>query len=367
MKALALIESAEHVCYRYRLEAFAWALAERGLFLEAVVLAKETGPRIRQFLAARRAGVVILQRKLLPCWQLSILRRTARCLIYDVDDALFQHDSFSPKGARSRTRLGRFALTVHAADAVIAGNMYLRHRVAAHADPARIHVVPTCVEPAWYAPALHRRTQAACKLVWIGQRSVLPALRQAQPCLAAAVGRLPGMELRVICDAVPPLEGVRVVHRPWASSTEAAELADGDIGVTWLPDDTWSPGKCGLKTLQYMAAGLPVVANPVGMNRHMVVHGQTGFLSSTPQEWAESIARLACDPELRRRMGQSGRRLVEQRYNVSRWASPVAELIHAVAHGRPVEPTFGPARAMTRPRPAHKRAEVLASLGQREA
>ena len=84
------------------------------------------------------------------------------------------------------------------------------------------------------------------------------------------------------------------------TETEAAELAEGDIGVAWMPDDSWSLGKCGLKVLQYMAAGLPVVANPVGIHREMIVHGETGFIASTPQQWAEAVARLAADPHIAR-------------------------------------------------------------------
>ena len=80
-----------------------------------------------------------------------------------------------------------------------------------------------------------------------------------------------------------------------------------------------------------MAAGLPVVANPVGMNRMMVVHGETGFLASTPQEWAEAIARLAADPHLRHRMGRAGRRLVADRYSVAVWSSRLAAAVDAVA------------------------------------
>ena len=335
MQVLALIESADHVCFRYRLNAHAWALAERNLFLEGAGLRRSVWARMAQFLAVRRADVVILQRKLLPQWQLSALRRLTKHLIYDVDDALFHRDSYSPKGARSRIRLARFRATVRAADAVITGNDYLREYSAAHADPRRVYVVPTCVQPTWYRPATHQRSGSAVRLTWIGQRSMLPSLDCLRPQFAAVARHLPNLELRLISDAAPVLPGLRVELRPWSSATEADELADADIGISWLPDDLWSLGKCGLKVLQYMAAGLPVVANPVGIHRRMVIDGETGFLASSPAQWATAIACLAADPDLRNRMGAAARRAVQSRYNAERWGPRLAAIVDAVARGRP--------------------------------
>ena len=122
-----------------------------------------------------------------------------------------------------------------------------------------------------------------------------------------------------------------MVLRPWSSDTEAQELAACDIGISWLPDDSFSRGKCGLKILQYMAAGLPVVANPVGVHREMIIDGQTGYLASSPEQWSAAIARLAADPALRRRMGQAGRRLAEERFSVARWGPQFAGLIDRLA------------------------------------
>lgn len=331
MKAIALIEAPDHVCYRYRIEPFLADLAERGLQLDAVPLVRNTLRRTRQLRAVRQADLVILQRKRLPIWQIVLLRRAARRLVYDFDDALFQRDSFCGKKPRSWRHLSRFWATLHAADAVIAGNAYLKQAASRFVEPERIHVVPTCVEPAKYTLAVHRRVGPAVKLVWIGQRSTFPSLECAGEHLAAAAERLPGVELRVIADCLLPLAGVKAVPRPWSSATEAAELADADIGITWFPNDRWSRGKCGLKLLQYMAAGLPVVANSVGVHAEMVIHGQTGFLASTPHEWAEAIHRLASDPDLRCRMGAAGRLRVEEHYSVGAWGPRWAELISRLA------------------------------------
>ena len=334
MKVLALIEGPNCVCYRYRIEAYAWALAARGLRLEVVPLERGALRRIGQLRAARRADLVILQRKLLPPWQLAILRRAARRLVYDVDDSLFQRNSYNRKGPTSWVRQAHFWATVYASDAVTVGNEHLKERAAAYVGPERVHVVPTCVDPKLYPMARHRRAGAAAKLVWIGQQSTLRSLGRAKRQLAAAAGRLPGLELRVICDRFPELPGVRVMPYRWSAATETTALAEADIGINWLPDDAWSRGKCGLRVLQYMAAGLPVVANPVGMNCEMVLHGRTGLLASTPAHWAAAIERLAGNPALRQEMGQAGRQLVEQRFSVAGWGPEFARLIERVARGR---------------------------------
>jgi hypothetical protein len=355
MKVLALIESPDHVCYRYRVEAFAWALAERGLLLESAPLNRGTLARLARFRDAGQADVVILQRKLLPLWQLQLLRRAARRLIYDVDDSLFQRDSYNEKGPDSWVRLSHFWATLYASDAVTVGNDYLNRRAGAYIDSSRVHVMPTCVETEKYPTAEHRRRRGDARLVWIGQRSTLPSIRCASAQLQAAAARLPGLSLRVICDRYPEVPGLKTVPRPWCSATETSELIQGDIGINWLPNDTWSLGKCGLKVLQYMAAGLPVVANPVGMNREMVVHGETGFLAESPSQWAEAIERLACEPALRAQMGRRGRQLVEERFSVRNWAPRFAQLIEGIAAGRfcatrPAESKTAPQPLAPRPR-----------------
>ena len=58
--------------------------------------------------------------------------------------------------------------------------------------------------------------------------------------------------------------------------------------------------------LEYMAAGLPVVATDVGGNREAIVHGETGYLVAerTPEKLAEPIIYLLTHEAERRDMGQ---------------------------------------------------------------
>jgi glycosyltransferase involved in cell wall biosynthesis len=138
------------------------------------------------------------------------------------------------------------------------------------------------------------------------------------------------LRLKIICNRFVHLRHLSVIETPWSKETEGRELASSDIGISWVPDDLWSRGKCGLKILQYMAAGLPVVANPVGVQAEMVEHGVNGFLAETPAQWAEAINVLTHSPTLRRRMGQAGRARVERDFTVeagaARWLLLLEEL-----------------------------------------
>ncbi len=316
MRLVALVESPDHVCCRYRLAAFRPALEAAGHSLELRPWPKRWWSRLRLGRILRDADVVVLQRKLLPGWLLYLLRCASPRLIFDFDDAVFQRDSYAPKGMHSVQRLQRFMATVETADAVSAGNPFLAAEAARWTNASRIHVVPTCVDPLSYPLARHEKRGEGVELVWVGSASTLQGVEAVRPLLEGIGQRVPGLRLKLVCNQFLQLRNLPVIPCAWSQEGETAAIAAADIGVSFLPDDTWSRGKCGLKVLQYMAAGLPDVAKPVGVQGEMMRLGETGFLASSPGEWIEALRRLADDPELRRKMGENGRRAVEAEYSV---------------------------------------------------
>ena len=120
----------------------------------------------------------------------------------------------------------------------------------------------------------------------------------------------------VIANHAPALPLASLKFIQWKQETEIEDLSKIDIGIMPLPDDEWSKGKCGFKLLQYMALRIPSVASPVGANANIITHEAEGLLCSGTEEWVEAIERLINDPGSRERMGEAGRKKVEQYYSV---------------------------------------------------
>lgn len=333
MHLTALVESTDHVCCRYRVTALAAGLADYGHTLVLRPLPR----RWWEWFALKdltRADAVLLQRKLPARWQLRLLRRAARRLVFDFDDAVFLRDSYSPKGLRSSWRWRRFQATVAASDLIVAGNEFLATAARASAGSRRVAVIPTCVDPARYRVADPQLAGLGARLVWIGSSSTLRGLEAVRSMLEALGDAWPDLELKIISDRPLELTRLRTRFHRWSEATEAAELAEADIGISWIPDDDWSRGKCGLKVLQYMAAGLPVVVNPVGVQADMVRHGENGYHARSVSEWIAAVGCLAHDARLRHRFGLAGRRRVEREFSVAVGTAHWAELLNWLSERR---------------------------------
>jgi glycosyltransferase involved in cell wall biosynthesis len=89
----------------------------------------------------------------------------------------------------------------------------------------------------------------------------------------------------------------------------------------------------GLVYAEAMAMKRPVVALDNGGTREVVVHGVNGLLSQPGDidGLAANLALLIADPELRRRLGDAARRLVEQRFTTDRVAADVSAVYLLVA------------------------------------
>jgi glycosyltransferase involved in cell wall biosynthesis len=144
-----------------------------------------------------------------------------------------------------------------------------------------------------------------------------------------------GFELVIISNTEPtlPVPGMKWRFHPWRAEEEGALGRMFDVGIMPLVDDAFQRGKCGFKLLQCMAAGLPTIGSPVGVNSEIVQEGRTGFLASTHDEWHEALRSLTETPELRATMGRAGWERCESDYSVHRWFPELLATLDRVAGG----------------------------------
>jgi glycosyltransferase involved in cell wall biosynthesis len=215
------------------------------------------------------------------------------------------------------------------AHTVVAGNEYLAAR-AREAGASRVVVLPSVVDK--YAYVRHEGSRGRGIVVgWIGSPGSQALLEPLFPILEQCLGAEDRFVTVGARFDVPRLRNHDI--RSWTLESEAAEVSSFDIGVMPVRDAPFERGKCGYKLIQYMAAGVPVVASPVGVNSDIVVHGETGYLASATEDWLRAITLLKGDAELRAALGAAGRRLVERRYCTQVVGPQLSAILHAAAAG----------------------------------
>ena len=261
--------------------------------------------KIRLLAMASDADLVFIQRKLFSRGLIRLLKRICNKIVFDFDDAIFCRSNGQP----SPTRMKRFQATIAASELVLAGNQYLQDQCS----PVPTIVVPTPVDEQRYHQVAEK--DAGTVMVWVGSRSTSKYLEAHRETFEAIGEETSGVVLKIIADFEFTLSNLKVENIPWAAETEAAQIASSHIGIAPMIDNTWTRGKCALKIIQYMAAGLPVISSRVGANQEVVVQGETGLLVDSTDEWVAAVRRLAESKADRDRMGAAGFKRMKASYS----------------------------------------------------
>jgi glycosyltransferase involved in cell wall biosynthesis len=322
MNLLIISNNLNRAGFKQRIAVYLDTLRANGIDCEVAKLPSGPWARRKFFKRAAEFDLVLLHKKGLNPFDAFWLRRYSKKLIYHFDDAIMYSDKTPERNRRSH--FVPFRRSVRIADMVIAGSTYL----AQQAKPFNPNVVilPTGINISDYNVERPFKDDDKIRLVWIGSLSTLKYLEQIKSVPEAIGARFKNVVMRIICDDFIELESMSVEKRLWSKETRGVDLATSDIGLAPLPDNRFTRGKCSFKVFEYSAAGLPVVASPVGTNSEYVRDNVTGFLVTDTRQWIDRITELIKNPELRQKMGWEGLAFA-QKFDLSIIGQQFAELI----------------------------------------
>jgi glycosyltransferase involved in cell wall biosynthesis len=287
--------------------------------------------RFRQISDLAKFDIVIIHREafpfLTPLVEKWILQRHSK-VIFSFDDAIYagHHDVSSLNHPfLYRLKYGRGVdEVIRRSQHIIAGNRLLAE-YALQFNPAAT-VIPTVVDCMQY---VYRSPQndGPMTIGWMGSRSTISYISAIEPALKRLAESYPHIKFKFFGFPEYKLDVPNFSSLPFRVQSEIDDLHSLDIGIMPLPDTDWTRGKCAFKAIQYMAAGIPVVASPVGVTPDLIQDGVNGLLAVSVGEWFEALRRLVTDADLRRRLSVGGRRTVEDSYSLQVWGPRFVSLL----------------------------------------
>lgn len=299
--------------------------ASTGIVLQAYLR------RLSVLLRSASFDLLWVEKELLPWipdWLENIFHTRKIPYVVDYDDAVFHRYDLHRSGL-VRALLGRKIDRVmrHAA-LVIAGNQYLAER-ATNAGAPRVECLPSVVDVNQYALTEPSEGQDF-RIGWIGSPVTAPYLDLVREAVSKLHYESPVKIILIGAGRVQPFPDVPAEVLPWSESIELTLSQQFDVGIMPLANGPFERGKCGYKLIQYMASGLPVVASPVGVNREIVEPQVNGYLATSSEQWLAALRELRESAQIRKTMGQAGRRKAEQKYNLQGTASKLFSLLSSL-------------------------------------
>jgi len=301
----------------------------RGDGAGGLYLARRFATRMATLLRARRYDLVFIQKEVfpwLPGFVESVLYRSGVPMVLDMDDAIYL--PYEHRGMLS----GKFPHLISRCAMVLAGNRYLQD-YALQFNPRSV-LFPTVVDATRISPGAPR-TDEEPVVGWIGSPATVGELQRLGPVLDRAHARSP-FRLLVVGADTPGVSRVPFEAVPWSEDTEADHLRGMDVGVMPLTLSEWSRGKCALKLLQYMSAGVATVSSPTASVPDIIVPGDNGAIATDEDDWEREIVHLVGDPAARASVGANARRWLESNYSLANYGPLFARCLEAAATGREV-------------------------------
>jgi glycosyltransferase involved in cell wall biosynthesis len=331
MKVVFLTHSSDQG-HRFRVEQYFPFLRSQGIEPKWEPLTGSLGERLNAYRELPQFDVVCIQRRLLSPFEFYWIRKKSSKILFDLDDAVMYRSSSSPR-PHSLSRWLKFRWMVKGSDVVTVGNQFLKKVVLKVDREKKVFVIPTCIDTSLYP---QKKKISECQeiiLGWIGTKGNLRYLKKLEPVFETLRQKFPQVRLKIVSNDFYDSSNLHVIKKPWNLEDENEDLISFDIGLMPLDDDLWSRGKCGLKIIQYLSVGVPVVCTPVGVNADIIKNGENGFWATNHREWVDRLSTLIQNPDLRSQMGLKGIKTVEGDYSLVVTSEKFFHILQSLGRG----------------------------------
>ena len=242
-----------------------------------------------------------------------VFRFFSKKIIYDIDDLVYLNKYYKENKLAKYFRYpSKYFYLMKSSDHVITCTSYLDNFVKKYNK--KTTNISSTVHTKIYTPKKFNRSN---KIVvgWTGSFSTLPYLNLINNVILETQEMF-GCDLHIISSKKEKFNYKKYKSIVWNSKNEVKDLKLIDIGLYPLPNEEWVKGKSGLKAIQFMSLGIPVIATNTEINRKVILNNKTGFLVNTEEEWLEALKKLIINKKKRERMSKNSIYHVKKNFSV---------------------------------------------------
>lgn len=291
--------------------------------------------RCFRLITLQRYDLVWIEKEALPYLpfflEFAFIKFSKKTMV-DYDDGI--HVRYETGSAVKKFILGdKIDKIARSVDLVTVGNQYMK-KVMEAKGAKEIFYYPSTVFGVGAKYNSRKRIPKDCVLVgWIGSPSTAKYLN----LLSSSIARLCEIyscKLCVVGSGGIAKSSGHIQILDWSETVESEVLQRIDIGIMPVPPGDWEQCKSAFKAIQYMSAGVPVVASPVGENAEIITHGVNGFLATSVDEWEECLRTLITREPLRDEVGKCGWEYFKSTLDAHIWLKELqSELLKLVCRG----------------------------------
>ena len=238
------------------------------------------------------------------------IRERSKRILFDFDDAIWTRPG-KPYGLITGWRVRRRVwFWLEQADVVTSANEFLA--AFARRFSSRVRVIPMAIDMSELSASETRRE--IIRIGWAGAPVNLPNLQRLESVLKWVLAQYPNSELAVFSGQKPRFD-VPFIYVPFTPGGESEFIRSLDIGLLPLVREEHTMGKSPIKSIQYLACGVPIVGDIIGAT-HEILNEKNSISVSTDDEWKKALCTLVENPNLRQTLGTQGYADVHSKHDV---------------------------------------------------